>query len=129
MAYLNDRVLDLGLNVLDAECDRLDICTQEPANYTEATSTYTKGFKDHGAAGSAFGAPAAGSHSGRKVSSVAVTDGAVTGSGTASHWAASDVGSTRLLGANTLAANQVVTSGNAWSLASFDVRIPAPGGS
>jgi hypothetical protein len=126
MPYLNDRVLDAALAVLDAEADRFDICTQEPANYTEATSTYSKGFKDHGAAGSAFGAPAARSPSGRKVASVAVTDGAVTGSGTATHWAASDVGSTRLLAATTLAASQVVTSGNAWSLASFDVGIPAP---
>src|SRR4051794_8883205 len=127
--YLNDRVLDFGLNILDTECDRFDICTQEPATYTEATSTYTKGFKDHGAAGTAFGSPAAGSPSGRKVSSTAVTDGAVTGSGTATHWAATDTGNSRLLSANTLAASQVVTTGNAFSLASFDVRFPAPGGS
>jgi hypothetical protein len=126
MAYLNDRVLDAALAVLDAEADRFDICTQEPANYTEASSTYSKGFKDHGAAGSAFGAPAARTPTGRKVASVAVVDGSVTGGGSATHWATSDAGSTRLLGSTTLAASQVVTSGNAWSLASFDVGIPAP---
>lgn len=126
MSYLNDRVLDLGLNVLDTEADRIDICTQEPATFTEATSTYSKGNKDHGAAGSAFGAPAARSPNGRKVASVAVTDGAVTGTGTATHWAVTDFGSSRLLAAYTLAASQVVTNGNAWSLPSFDIGIPAP---
>ena len=126
MAFLNDRILDAALDILNNEADRIDICTQEPATYTEATSTYTKGFKDHGAAGSAFGAPADRTPTGRKVASTAVTDGAVTGSGTATHWAVSDVGSTRLLAAYTLAASQVVTSGNAWSLASFDIGIPDP---
>ncbi len=126
MPFLNDRVMDFGLDILNAECDRLDICSQEPANYTEATSTYSKGNKDHGAAGSAFGAPADRSPTGRKVSSTAVTDGAVTATATATHWAASDVANTRLLAAAPLAAGQVVTSGNAWSLPSFDIGLPDP---
>ena len=126
MAYLNDRVLDAALTVLDTEVDRFDICTQEPANYTEATSTYTKGFKDHGAAGSGFGAPADRSPTGRKVTSTAITDGAVTGDGTVTHWAASDVGNTRLLAANSLASSQAVTSGNSFALPAFDIGIPDP---
>lgn len=126
MTFLNDRILDFGLNVLDTECDRLDICSAEPATYTEATSTYSLGYKDHGASGSAFGSPADASPNGRKVSSVAVTDGVVTGTGTASHYAGTEVGSTRLLCASTLSSSQAVTSGNAFSLASFDVRIPDP---
>ncbi len=124
MPYLNDRVLDAALAVLDTETDRFDICTQEPANYTEATSNYTKGNKDHGAAGSAFGAPADRAPNGRKVASTAVTDGSVTGTGTVTHWAASDVGNTRLLGAGALASSQAVTSGNSFSLPSFDIGIP-----
>lgn len=126
MTYLNDRVLDQGIKILDDECDRIDICSQEPATYTEATSTYSLGNKDHGAGGSAFGAPADRSPSGRKVSSVAVTDGAVTDDGTASHYACSDVTNTRLLAASSLASAQVVTTGNAWSLPSFDIGIPDP---
>jgi hypothetical protein len=129
MAYLNDRVLDNGLAILDTEADRIDICSQEPATYTEATSTYTLGFKDHGSAGSAFGSPADRSPSGRKVSSTAVTDGSVTGTDDATHWAVSDVGNTRLLAAGSLASSQAVTSGNAFSLPSFDIGIPDPGGS
>ena len=126
MSYINDRVLDFGLDILNAEADRIDICSQEPATYTEATSTYSLGNKDHGAAGSAFGAPANRTPSGRKVSSTAVTDGAVTGTGTATHWAVSDVGNTRLLAASSLSASQAVTSGNTFSLGSFDIGIPDP---
>jgi hypothetical protein len=126
MAYLNDRVLDFGLDVLNTEADRIDICSQEPATYTEATSTYSLGFKDHGSPGSAFGSPTDRTPSGRKVSSTAVTDGEVTATDDATHWAVSDVGNTRLLAANSLAASQAVTDGNAWSLPSFDIGIPDP---
>lgn len=126
MAYLNDRVLDFGIDILNTEADRIDICSQEPATYTEATSTYTLGNKDHGASGSAFGAPADRTPTGRKVSSTAVTDGSVTSNGTASHYAVSEVGNTRLLAASSLAASQAVTSGNTFTLASFDIGIPDP---
>lgn len=126
MVYLNDRVLDFGIDILNTEADRIDICTQEPTTYTEATSTYTKGNKDHGASGSAFGAPADRTPTGRKVSSTAVTDGAVTGTGTVTHYAVTEVGNTRLLAANSLASSQAVTSGNVFSLPSFDIGIPDP---
>lgn len=126
MSYLNDRVLDFGIDILNTEADRIDICSAEPANYTEASSTYSLGNKDHGAAGSAFGSPGNRTPTGRKVDSTAVTDGAVTGTGTASHWAASDVGNSRLLAANSLSATQVVTSGNVFAMASFEVGIPDP---
>lgn len=126
MPFLHDDVLDAALDVINDNCDRIDICSQEPANYTEATSTYTLGFKDHGSAGSAFGDPGDRSPSGRKISSTAVTDGAVTGTDDATHWAASDVTNTKLLAANSLSSSQAVTSGNAFSLPSFDIGIPDP---
>lgn len=126
MPYLSDDILDAALDVLNNSADRIDICSQEPATYTEATSTYTLGNKDHGAAGSAFGNPQNGDSSGRKVSSTAVTDGAVTGTGTATHWAVSDVTGTRLLAASSLSSSQAVTSGNSFSLGSFDVEFPDP---
>lgn len=124
MPYVNDRVMDSGLTILDSEADRIDICSQEPTTYTEATSTYTRGNKDHGAAGTAFGAVGDRSPSGRKVSSTAVTDGAVTSTGTVTHWAVSDVTNSRLLATGALSASQTVTNGNTWALASFDIGIP-----
>ena len=47
MATLNDRVYDNGLTVLDTEATYLYICSQEPATYTAATSTYALGNKVH----------------------------------------------------------------------------------
>jgi hypothetical protein len=120
---LADRVLDLGLNVLDSEADKIFICSQEPTTYTEASSTYALGNKTF-SAGGAFGAPAAGSPNGRKVSSTAITDGSVTGTGTAAKWAVVDSANSRLLADGSLAASQAVTSGNTFSLPSFDIRIP-----
>lgn len=120
MVLLADYVLDAALSKLDTEANRLDICSQEPANYTEATSTYTLGNKTS----LSVGAPADGSPNGRKVTVAAITDGSVTGTGTASHYAISDTVNTRLLAANSLAASQAVTSGNTFTLGAIDIGIP-----
>jgi len=122
MAYLNDRVLDNGLTVLDTEANRLDICSQEPATYAEATSTYTLGNKTSLSVGS----PGDASPNGRKVTVAAITDGTVTGTDDATHWAITDTVNSRLLAAGSLSAGQLVTSGNTFTLAAFDVRIPDP---
>lgn len=120
MAYLNDRVLDLGLTVLDTEANRLDICSQEPNSYAAATSTYTLGNKTS----LSVGAPADRSPDGRKVTIAAISDGTVTGTGTATHWALTDTSNSRLLATGALSASQGVTSGNTFTLGAFDVGIP-----
>lgn len=128
MAYVNDLVLDNGLSALKAAADKVYICSQEPATYTEATSTYAKGNKNWGA-GSVFpSAIAAGSPSGRKLASAAITDGSVTATATVTHYSVVTSGSSRLDLANSLSASQGVTSGNTFALASFDVRLPNVGG-
>lgn len=124
MPTVGDRVLDLGLNVLDTEATHIYInYTSEATTYTEATSTKACGNKNFGA-GAAFGAPAAGSPNGRKASSTAITDGSVTATQTAGWWAATDNTNARLLATGTLASSQAVTSGNTFSLPSFDIRLP-----
>ncbi len=120
MAYINDYVLDAALAKLDTEANRLDICTQEPTTYAEATSTYTKGNKTS----LSVGAPADRSPNGRKVTVAAITDGSVTGTGTVTHWAIVDTGNSRLLATGALSASQAVTSGNPFTLAAFDIGIP-----
>jgi len=118
---LEDVVLDLGLNVLDTLPTHINICNTEPTTYAQATTTYLLGFKSV-AAGSVFTAPAAASPNGRKVASVAVTDGTITTSGTAAWWA---ITATNTLYAHgSLSASQAVTSGNTFTLASFEIRIP-----
>jgi hypothetical protein len=122
MAYLNDRVLDNGLTVLDTEANRLDICSAEPTTYAEATSTYTLGNKTS----LSVGAPADRSPSGRKVTVAAITDGTVSGTGTATHVAVVDTVNSRLLAVQALSASQAVTSGNTFTLPAFDIGIPDP---
>lgn len=124
MPTVQDRVLDLGLNVLDTEATHLYIDgTSEPTTFTAATSTNALGNKNFGA-GAVTGSPAAGSPNGRKVTTAAITDGSVTGTGTAAYWAITDNTNSRLLATGTLSASQAVTSGNTFTLPAFDIRLP-----
>lgn len=122
MPLIADRVYDVGLTALDTEANRLDICSQEPVTYTEATSTYTLGNKTS----LDVGAPQDGATNGRRVivAAIAAGAGSVTGTATATHWAITDTGNTRLLATGALSASQAVTSGNTFSLAAFSITIP-----
>lgn len=122
MGSLGTNVYDQGLNYLDTNGTRLDICSQEPTTYAQATSTYTLGNKT----ALNIGAPAAGSPDGRQVTVPAITDGSVTATGTATHWAITNPTGSELLATGALSASQAVTSGNPFTLTSFTVRIPAP---
>jgi hypothetical protein len=122
MSLLADRVFDNGLTVLDTEANRLDICSSEPTTYAGATSTVSLGNKTS----LSIGAPADRSGGGRKVTVAAITDGSVTATGTASHWAITDTGNSRLLAAGALSSSQGVTSGNTFTLPAFDIGIPDP---
>lgn len=123
MPFLNDRVYDNGLTVLDTEANSLHICSVEPTTYTQATSTNTLGNK--ALAAGDIGAPAAGSPNGRQVTVQALSGGTVTGTGTATHYAIVDTVNSRLLATGALSASQAVTSGNTFSTTSFTIRIPA----
>lgn len=120
MAFINDRVFDLGLNVLDTEANRLDICNAEPASYAAATTTNSLGNKTS----LSIGAPSDRTPTGRRVTVAAFGDGTVTVTGTASHWAIVDTVNSRLLATGALAASQAVTSGNVFALPAFDIGIP-----
>lgn len=121
-SMLADRVFDNGLTVLDTEATHLYICSALPTTFTEASSTYALGSK----ATPTVGAPADRSGGGREVTVSAITDGAVSASGTASHWALTDNTNSRLLAAGTLSANQAVTNGNPFTLTSFKIGVPDP---
>mgnify|MGYP006272519519 CR=1 FL=1 len=122
MATVADRVLDNGLTVLDTEASRVDITSQEATTYAEATSTYTLG----NTTSISISAPADRTGGGRKVTLSAVSGATVTGTGTATHYAITDVSNTRLLVTGSLTASQSVTSGNTFSLETLDVGIPDP---
>lgn len=118
MAYINDEVFDQGLDYADTNGTRIDICSQEPTTYAEATSTYTLGNK----ASLNTGATEAGATDGRRVIVPAITDGSVTGTGTASHWALTDATSV-LIATGSLGSSQAVTSGNTFTLDAISITI------
>jgi hypothetical protein len=123
---LGDRVLDLGLNVIDVEATHIYLCHTLPTTFTEASSTYAVANKNFGA-GAVAGAPAAAAPNGRKVTTAAVADGSITATNAspgAGFWAITDNANSRLLAAYSLAAAQPVTSGGSFSLPAYDVRIP-----
>lgn len=122
MAFLNDRVFDNGLTVLDTEANAIHVTSQEATDYTEATSTYTLG----NSTSLSIGAPADRTGGGRKVAVAAITDGSITGTGTVTHYAIVDTVNSRLLATAALTASQSVTNGNTFTLATFDIGIPDP---
>ena len=128
MPFINDNTLDNGLAALKAGASHVYICSVEPATFTAASSTNALGNKNFGAGAVYPAAIAAGAPSGRKLTMAAVTDGAVTAGGTASHYAVTNNAASRLEIAQALTGSQVVTSGNVFTLAAVDVRLPAMGG-
>ena len=124
-AQLEDRVIDLGLNVLDTESTAIYITAIEPTSYALATSgADSLGFKSFGA-GAVFNTPSAAADSnGRRVSSNAVTDGTIVTTGTAAWWAIVAAASS-LHAHGSLAANQAVTVGNTFTLSAFDITFRA----
>lgn len=124
-AQVEDAALDGGLTLLDTAATHVVICLNEPTALSLATvgQANALGYKSWGA-GNAFGSPASAAPSGRKVSSVAITDGTVTTTGTASWWAAIS-GTGAVYARGTLSAAQGLTAGNTFSLGSFDITIPA----
>ncbi|MBF9042944.1 hypothetical protein HKCCE4037_06380 [Rhodobacterales bacterium HKCCE4037] len=122
MAYLNDDVLDNGLQELTDDGTAVYICSQEPTTYAEATSTYALGAKT----GITVGSPEDGAVNGRRVIVPPISDGGVTATGTATHQALVDVTGTRLLAVEELDASQAVTNGNSFSLTAWSITIPDP---
>jgi hypothetical protein len=122
MATLNNRVFDNGLSVLDTEANKILVTSQEATTYTEANATYALG----NSTSLSIGAPADRSGGGREVTVAAISDGSVTGTGTATHFAIVDTSNSRLLATGSLTASQSVTSGNTFTLGAFTIGIPDP---
>jgi len=122
MPALNDRVFDSGLTIIDSETTALHILSADPGLTYANIATYTLGNK----ASPAIAAPSDRSGGGREVVVSAITDGSVTGTGTASHFALIDSANSRILASGALSATQAVTSGNTFTLTQFAVGIPDP---
>lgn len=108
MAYYSDEVLDAALQVFrDAVTPVLHVCSQEPGTFAQA-ETYSLGNRS----GVAIVAQADRAGGGRKVEVAPFSDGNVTATGTATHWALVDADDSRLLATVAVPASQGVTAGN-----------------
>jgi hypothetical protein len=126
MAFLGNNVFDQGLSYLQTNGSRLDICTTEPTTYGQAT-----GYNDDatqfscGQATITRSTPADRGGGGREITISGITSAAIYADGTGAYWAITD-GSAELLATGSLAAGQVLTSGNTFDLSSFAIGIPDP---
>ena len=125
MPFLDSTVLDSGLSSLTGIVSPvLHLCHTEPTTRANAL-TNSVGNKT----GISISSPGARTPNGRKVTVAAITAGTMTATSTgtsddAQYWAIID--GTKLWAASSLAAAQLVTSGNTFDLAAFDIGIPAP---
>ena len=122
MATLNNRVFDNGLSVLDTEANKITITSQESATYAEGNATYALGSSTS----LSIAAPSDRTGGGREVVVAEITDGSVSVSGTATHYAILDTVNSRLLATGSLSASQAVSAGNTFTLGSFTIGIPDP---
>lgn len=122
MPFLNDLVFDSGLSQLTSLGNKITITSQEATTYTEGNATYALGSKTS----ITIGSPADRTGGGRKVTVSAITGGTVSATGTATHYAILDTANSRLMATGTLTASQAVTSGNTFTLSTFDIGIPDP---
>ena len=121
--FIANEVFDLGLSQLSTIVENLYICSQQPATYAEASATYALGSK---ASPSITGPTDAGAGGGRQMTVGAISDGAVSVTGTATHFALTDDSVSLLLIAANLASSQAVTSGNPFTLTAINIQIPDP---
>ena len=121
MATLDNRVFDNGLTVLDTEANAIHVTSAEATSFANVSSV-TLG----NSTSLSIGAPQDRPGGGRQVVVAAITDGSVTGTGTATHYAIVDTANSRLLATGSLTASQSVTSGNTFTLSSVAIGIPDP---
>jgi hypothetical protein len=115
-----DSVLDGGLTAAQAAATAIYLCTQDPADRTGATSTYAGGNKTTAAGSICTGPAASTTPTGRKLTSINITDGDVTASVTVTDWAL--VSAAALLINGGLSGSQAVVSGNKFTLGPFDMK-------
>lgn len=116
MGFISDEVYDQGLDWADTNGTRLEICSSEPASYA-GIAAVALGNKTVNT-----GAAVAGATDGRRVIVPAITDGAVTATGTAAFWALHD-GASLLVATGALSATQSVTNGNTFTLDAVSITI------
>ena len=118
---VHNDVLDAALNYLKNNVDLMTVCSSEPTNLTEATSTYKLASVAMGTSDFTVGE---GSPNGREVAVGAKNSVSVDSTGSAEHIALVDSG-TNLLYVTTCT-KQSISSGNKVNIPTWDIRIADP---
>jgi hypothetical protein len=122
-AYINHGAHDAFLSFIKDNATHLHIITTaQPTTWAEATGVNRVGTK----AAPTFTGPSAGDVNGRKLVIDAISDGTVSGSGTAAFFAITNDTTNTLLYTNALGNTQVVTDGNVFGLTSMKIELPDP---
>lgn len=120
--FVPDSTLDGFLDTIANNGDRVDICSTQPTNYTEATSTYSLGNVVVTAGdGNGDWTIANGDTSGRKLTLSQQTGVSIDSTGTAEHLAITN-GTDTLYAVFTIT-SQGVTSGNTATINAVDLEI------
>ena len=121
MAFFTDAVFDSGLLYVVASVDQINICSQQPTTYTEATSTYSLG-----SAATTLTPPQDGSPSGRAVIVPTINSAEITASGTVAFWVIVDTATSTLVASGPLEIPQPVLAGNAFATDAITITIVDP---
>jgi hypothetical protein len=120
-AQFNNIVYDAALEYIDDNTETLHILTGDPGVTWSNIASLGIGSK----ASPTINVPEDAT-SGRKIVIPAITDGNVTGTDTATHFALTDDTGTEILVSQALDSSQAVTSGNTFTLTEIEINIPDP---
>jgi hypothetical protein len=115
MPYFRDTAKDLALADL-TNVTALHLCSSEPADFA-AVGSSTLGNK----ASPSIGAAADGVTDGRRRTIAAISDGTMTGAGSATHWAL--VSADTLIASGALAAAMSMSASGTFTLAEFSITV------
>lgn len=125
MTALHDDIFDDGLSQLTttvALVETFHILNADPGLTFGNIATFGIGNK----ATPPVSDPTDRTGGGREVVVPAITDGNVTATDTATHWALTDDSLSKILASGSLSASQAVTNGNTFTTTEFTVGIPDP---
>ena len=122
MAAIHDDIFDAALSYISTNAENLHILSADAGMTWANIASYLLGSKSS----PSFTGPADGDTSGRKITVDAITDGSVSATGTATHWALTDDSASKILVSGALSSSQSVTNGNTFTLTAIDIEIPDP---
>jgi hypothetical protein len=124
--WQNDTILDQALNYIKSNANKLTVCSAQPTTYAEAVNVAASSgymLADIVISSADFTGPANGDTSGRKVTVNQQADVLIDATGSATHIALVDTGSSGTLLYVTTCTSQSLTQGNNVTIPAWDVEL------